>query len=908
MSNDGIGLVNLDLNHVTQKDVLKNVAFLQQLLVESIAYLDGDDAARLMESAKQAALIDAKAGPTHLDFLFSALSAKEAVFLARAFTCQSMLINIGEDVAGRRREAEVEAAGDRNHPRTLVAALDWLKLGGEAAQSALSPLLAMPVLTAHPTEVRRRAVVDREQEISKLMALRRHHLPPSLDRRIREDLFREIGLLWRTRLNRPDRITVQDEIRNTVAIVREALLPALVELYQRWPAEHPDLLRMSPILKLGSWIGGDRDGHPGVDGKTLKFAMAAQSKVIFEHYIAEVRHLWSDFALSSQFSTASEALMTLAVEGGDASPHRKDEPYRLALENILRRLAQTSARLSAEQPLTREHDPKSDYANPQEFLSDLRVIEASLVESSGERLVGHRLRNLMLVVQACGFHLMSIDLRQNADVHERVIAELLTKAGWKDNYLDLDEEQRFAVLERELSHPRLLKSPYTDYSDETSHELAILEAAHGILDEYGIDALGSYVISKTDSASDVLEALVLLKQVGIVRIGATPVSDLRVAPLLETIDDLNRGPIILDRLFASPTYVQFLTADRIQEVVVGYSDSNKDGGYVASRRSVGAASGRLVSTCEAHGYGLRLLHGRGGSVGRGGGPASEAVMAQPAGSVRHGIRMTEQGEMVARRYGDQPTARRNLDALTTSTLLASRRTAASDDTPAAVSQDLDILAQASFAAYQTLVYKDPDFEDFFWSATPVSEIASLNIGSRPASRKSSRKIEDLRAIPWVFSWSQARFMLPGWFGLATAVETAGFSLSRLRELIEADGIFAALVSNMELALAQSDMSLAARYSALAPARDAAERIFSAIRSEHSATHRLLLDLRHGDSLLDNRPDLAASVALAAESVSPLNNLQLELLQRLRRGQDEPDLHLGIHLTVAGIAAGLRNTG
>jgi phosphoenolpyruvate carboxylase len=414
-------------------------------------------------------------------------------------------------------------------------------------------------------------------------------------------------------------------------------------------------------------------------------------------------------------------------------------------------------------------------------------------------------------------------------------------------------------------------------------------------------------VSKAATLSDILEPIVLLAQVGLARGGAAPSAAVRISPLFETIEDLDQGPAVLRRWLELPLARAILGPRPVQEVMVGYSDSNKDGGYVASRRGVARAASALAAVCDDLGVGLRIFHGRGGSVGRGGGPAAEAVLAQPPGTVQGRLRMTEQGEMIARRYGDQPTARRNLESLVAATLIASndRRAAAP---PEAARTAMDALAAGSFAAYRGLVYETPGFTDFFWSATPIGEIVQLNIGSRPASRTASRRIEDLRAIPWVFSWSQARFMLPGWFGFAGGVARAGLTVSQLAELAGEFDVFAALLSNMELALAQSDMAIAERYAGLAEDQTAARAIMDTIRAEHDRAVEIALSIRGGTTLLDDRPDLQESVELAAQAVDPLNYLQLELLSRRRAGAEDDQLRLAIQLTVAGIAAGLRNTG
>lgn len=868
--------------------VRQAVEMLSGLLHEAIAYLDGEEASAFISRARR---IAADKGEAALKTFLADLDADDATFLARALTCHSLLASTADDVIGRRRRIEEDA----DLPLSLEAALNATPHG----KALLKGLEVVPVLTAHPTEVRRRAVVEREFEIARLLTLRRHPLGVRAESRLRESLFREIALLWRMRLHRPERIAVSDEIRNALAIVRDAMLPALIELYDDWSGLLEGEGEALQPLKFGSWLGGDRDGHPGVDGSTLKLALRSQARVIFNHYSDEVRRLWFDLALSSDLLTVSPELEQLAAAWAQASPHRLDEPYRQALERIWERLSTTANGLAG--GAFAEHAPAYDRA--EDFIADLEIVRGSLEACSGVRLVGPRLRTLIQVARACGFHLMAIDLRQNADVHERVLDELFRRAGREAAYLERSEDERVALLLEELSHERPLRSPFADYGAETLRELAILDAAAEAVRAYGPQAIGAYIVSKSATLSDILEPLVLMGQVGLVRGGQTPSTQIYVSPLFETIGDLERGPEVLKAWLDLPISAGLRRPGGVQEVMLGYSDSNKDGGYVTSRRSVAAAASALTRAAEGRGAPLRFFHGRGGSVGRGGGPAAEAVLAQPPGTVAGRIRMTEQGEMIARRYGDAPTARKNLESLTAASLRSS-----ASRLPEKVSEDdlmLDRLADGAFKAFRGLVYDDPAFEDFFWSATPIAEIAGLNIGSRPSSRTPSRRIEDLRAIPWVFSWSQARILLPGWYGFAAGVKASGLSVTELAALDQRSEFFSSLLSNMELALAQANMDIAAEYAALA---EGGEAIFKTIRAEHEAARDLALAIRGGRDLLDDQPALAESVRLAARSIDPLNYLQLELLRRRRRGDEDADLVLGIQLTIAGIAAGLRNTG
>lgn len=856
------------------------VRYLHGLLGEVIRYVDGEEAAALITRAQTVA----RQGAAGLEPLFSSLSSDQAVHVARGLVCAAMLSDLAETAAADTGEA----------PLTLAASAERL---GATAERLMPNLALSPVLTAHPTEVRRRAVVEREAQIGRLIALRGPGLSRAREERLREELFRQLALLWKARMHRPVRITPADEIRNTLAIVRGSILPALSEIYEDWSEQFGDI---TP-LTLGSWLGGDRDGHPGVNGETLTLALRSQARLILNHYSDEVRRLWFDMAVSSAFAPASPAVLALAGASPDRSVHRRDEPYRQALQEIWERLATTADRIASgawggESPA---------YEDSGQFVTDLETIRASIREHLGERVIGARLRALIAVAKACGFHLLALDLRQNADVHERVVGELYGRAGAAADYRALGEADRVRLLCQELSHDRPLRSPFLQYSEETAGELTTLEAAAEAVRLHGEKALGSYIVSKTATLSDILEPLVLLKQVGLVRGGAGGRSAVRITPLLETIADLERGPDLLRQWLALPLSPELFGEPARREVMLGYSDSNKDGGYVASRHHVARATASLSAEARAEGCKLSFFHGRGGSVGRGGGPAAEAVLAQPPQTVDGRLRLTEQGEMIFRRFGDPAIARRNLESLAAAVLAASARSLeVSGGT--ACAKIFESLSRASFAAYRELVYDTATFEDFFWAATPISEIVELNIGSRPASRTASRRIEDLRAIPWVFSWSQARFMLPAWYGFAAGVDRAGISIVDLQALTE-DKIFAALLSNMEMALAQSDMAIAVKYAALCKG-PTAEDIFARIRAEYARACELVLAIRGGRQLLDHQPKTAESIALAAEAAAPLNHLQVELLARRRAGDEDPQLRLAIQLTIAGIASGLRNTG
>jgi phosphoenolpyruvate carboxylase len=887
----------------TTRRVAQNVRLLERLFNEALAYLDGGARQQGVQRARD---VGNEAGD------LSSLSADDAVYLVRALACLSTLTNIAEDVAGRRQLDDGQSGG---LPATLSGAIALKESEGVSEtdiQSVLDEMRLTPVLTAHPTEMRRASVVDREFEVARILALRRHSLPRTLDLWTQDELFRAIALLWKTRLHRPDRITVSDEIDNTLGFVRRAILPALVRLYGDWDRDLPKQAPFPLVVGLGSWIGGDRDGHPHVDDVTLRLALAEQGQVIFAWYLEQLDQLETELTLSITLAPVSDEVMELARRSAQHSVHRADEPYRRALTYIHDRVLATAERLKAS-PIgaPKAAAQAQAYGAVSELVHDLSVIRDSLIAHGGERLVGTTLKVLLQIVRCCGFHLLSLDLRQNSDVHERVMADLSAQSPTPIDYLGLSEDQRIELLIEQLSDDRLLRWPFASYSAETKRELRILDAAAETVSAYGPEAIGAYVVSKAGSVSDILEPLVLLKQAGLVFGGAAPRSMLGVAPLFETIGDLEAAPAIIDRWLKLPITRSLLGPKATQEVMLGYSDSNKDGGYTASRWSLHRSSSDILKVCDAHGVGLQLFHGRGGSVGRGGGSSFAAILAQPAGTVRGRMRVTEQGEMIARKFGDEVSARKSLDSACAAVFLATLRQEG-DTTSTALDARfgpaMSAITDASCEAYQDLVYRDPAFAGFFRTATPISEIIELKIGSRPASRTKSGRIEDLRAIPWVFSWSQSRFMLPGWYGFASGVKAANISINQLSDMAQGWGFMDTFLANMEIALAQSDMAMASAYAGLAPDRAQAERIYGVIHREWKATEDLILKVRGETSLLQSQPDLAASIALSKPCLDPLNRLQIELLSRRRRGENSEAVQLGIQLTLNGIAAALRNTG
>ncbi|HEX6137609.1 MAG TPA: phosphoenolpyruvate carboxylase [Casimicrobiaceae bacterium] len=852
--------------------------------------------------------------------LLNPLPIGAALEVVRAFSYFSHLANIAEDVhQNRRRRAYALAGSPPRHGDVDDALRRIAEAGIDAAAMRrwLDEALVSPVLTAHPTEVQRKSILDVEREIARLLTWRdRTTLTPEEVAEFGTRLATSILGLWQTAMLRLTRLRVKDEIDNGLAYYRYTFLEEVPRLYATLETTLGAQFGIAPeavgsLLRMGSWIGGDRDGNPFVGAETLTYAIRAQAGVALAHYLDEVNRLGAELSLSTRLIEPSAALQALAAAAHDTNPHREDEPYRQALVGVYARLAATARELTDAPPFRTAHVEAVPYATAAELRADLDTVAASLARHGAAPLARRRLDPLRRAVDVFGFHLASLDLRQNSDVHEAVVGELLACARVVADYRALSEVERIGLLERELATPRPLHSAHVDYSERVGSELEVLRVAAEIQARYGAHALPHYVISKCESVSDLLEVAVLLKEVGLVREHRLA---LDIVPLFETIGDLERCGDTMRAALALPSYRAFVASrGDLQEVMLGYSDSNKDGGYVTSSWAIYCAERALVAATGAHGVRLRLFHGRGGTVGRGGGPSYEAILAQPAGSVTGGLRVTEQGEIIASKYSDSELGRRNLEALIAATLEASLLDAEQlGDCAERYFATLDALSAHAFRAYRALVYDTPEFVGYFRASTPITEIAGLNIGSRPASRTASTRIGDLRAIPWVFSWGQCRLMLPGWYGFGSAVDAwlaaTPDGLALLAEMHERWPFFRATLSNMGMVLAKTDLAIASRYAELVP--DAAVRaaIFARIRDEHARTLRHFLAITRQATLLEDNPTLARSIRNRFPYLDPLNHLQVELLRRYRAGATDVRTQRAIHLTINGLAAGLRNSG
>jgi len=904
-----------------------DIRLLGRILGDTVRAQEGDAVFDLVEHVRQTSIRfhrdDDETARGDLHATLNGLTHGQMVETIRAFSFFSHLANIAEDQHHIRRSRAHVLAASMPRPGTLAYALAQASAAGIARsrlQRFFADALISPVLTAHPTEVRRKSTIDREMDLAALLSERdRMSLTSGEAAASDEALRRAVLTLWQTSILRRNKLAVVDEVTNGLSYYDYTFLRELPRFYA---VLEDQLAAMDPawtaadlpsFLRIGSWIGGDRDGNPFVTAEVLRQALSMQSRRALSFYLDELHLLGGELSLDARLVGVSDELTEFAERSPDRSPLRRDEPYRRAISGIYARLAAAGwalDRIEAARSAVGEAPP---YADAGELAADLDIIDRSLTAHGSAALARGRLRGLRRAVDAFGFHLAAIDMRQNADVHERTVNELFEVSAPGTGYLGLAEDARVALLLAELETARPLASPFVPYSPEATSELAILRAAAEAHRRYGKASIPNYVISKTDGVSDLLEVALLLREAGLLRPHEGEL-DVNIVPLFETIADLRNSGPVMDRLLALPAYRRLL--DRrggVQEVMLGYSDSNKDGGFLTSGWELYRAEIALVEVFRRHNVRLRLFHGRGGSVGRGGGPSYQAILAQPGGAVQGSIRITEQGEVIASKYSNPEVGRRNLEILAAATLEA---TLLQPDRAAPRDEYLEAMEELSthaYRAYRSLVYETEGFERYFWESTVVGEIANLNIGSRPASRTKSTRIEDLRAIPWVFSWAQCRLMLPGWYGFGAAVKAWLASrpedgMAVLQAMYREWPFFQSLLSNMDMVLAKSDIAIASRYAELVEDVALREAIFQRLQAEWRDSIEALLAIMDQKILLAHNPLLARSIHNRFPYLDPLNHMQIELLQRYRAGDSDERVVQGILLTINGIAAGLRNSG
>ena len=936
-----------------ERPLVEDIRLLGRLLGDVIREQEGKPAYELVEQVRKLSVAfrrdeDAQADKA-LKKLLASLSGEATVSVIRAFTYFSHLANLAEDRHHIRRRAVHERAG-RVQDGSLSLALSRIKTAGIAPKTIVQTLAhshVSPVLTAHPTEVQRKSILDAERDIANLLAERddikaRSAVYASAKTGLDALATRELNhnelqirarvlQLWQTRLLRFTKLTVSDEIENALSYYEATFLNEIPKLYADLEAELGQQ-HIHSFLRMGQWIGGDRDGNPNVNADTLRYALKRQCEVALRHYLTELHYLGSELSMSAMLIEVTPEMQALAERSPDTNAHRQDEPYRRALTGMYARLAASLKELTGGDAARHAVAPHNPYASAQELLADLQTIADSLQAQHGAALMAQRLRPLMRAVSVFGFHLATVDLRQSSDQHELVVAELLTTAGVHKHYAKLDEAARVELLTQLLREARPLRVMGVQYSDLARKELAIFEAARDMRACFGADAIRHYIISHTETVSDLLEVLLLQKETGLLRGSLQDkrsVCDLVVVPLFETIDDLRRAASIMGGFYAIDGVASLMQrSGGEQDIMLGYSDSNKDGGIFTSNWELYRAEMGLVELFDQlftqHGITLRMFHGRGGTVGRGGGPSYQAILAQPPGTVRGQIRLTEQGEVIGSKYANPEIGRRNLETLVAATLEATLLPA-TQKAPKAFLEASQWLSEHSMAAYRKLVYDTPGFTDYFFAATPIREIAELNIGSRPATRpkdgQSQPRIEDLRAIPWGFSWGQCRLTLPGWMGFGEAVEefiqhhpslSPKEALALLQKMQRQWPFFSTLLSNMDMVLAKSDLALASRYAELVTDKRLRQKIFALIEVQWHKTSAALQHITGDKQRLVNNAALARSIRHRFPYIDPLHHLQIELIRRFREGtrpQDRDErARRGIHISINGIAAGLRNTG
>ena len=938
-----------------ERPLVEDIRLLGRILGDEIREQEGAAAFELIETIRTLSVAFRRDADHEADKalkkLLKGLTGDQTVSVIRAFTYFSHLANLAEDRHHIRRRGIHERAGDTQEGSLEVAMsrLRWAGIAPKSISAMLAQSYVSPVLTAHPTEVQRKSILDAERDIAELLCqrdeikMRAAYFENKKDSLTARELATNesrmrarVMQLWQTRLLRFSKLTVVDEIENALSYYESTFLREIPKLY----ANLENLLGQQPVhsfLRMGQWIGGDRDGNPNVSAQTLEYALRRQSEVALRHYLTEVHYLGGELSVSAMLADCSPEMQSLAESSPDRNVHRMDEPYRRALTGVYARLAATLRQLTGTEAARHAVAPQNPYLLAQEFSAELKTIETSLKANHGKALIAERLQPLIRAVDVFGFHLATVDLRQSSDKHEQVVDELLSTAGIETQYSALDEGAKCKLLMGLLGDARSLTVHGVTYSDHARNEMAIFTMAKEMRHRFGHEAIRHYIISHTETVSDLLEVLLLQKEVGLMRgilnapklnpAGShasdlnNPVCDLIVVPLFETIEDLRNAAPIMRAFYALPGIAALVRrSGGEQDIMLGYSDSNKDGGIFTSNWELYRAEIALVELFDelatAHPIKLRMFHGRGGTVGRGGGPSYEAILAQPPGTVRGQIRLTEQGEVIGSKYANPEIGRRNLETLVAATLEATLLQPTKSATKAFLDAATE-LSENSMLAYRSLVYGTPGFTEYFFSATPIREIAELNIGSRPASRKASQRIEDLRAIPWGFSWGQCRLTLPGWFGFGSAVHaftTVGTPsqqqerIALLQKMYKQWPFFRTLLSNMDMVMAKSDLALAALYSELVGNARLRKKIFTAIEAEWHSTARALAIVTGEKNRLATNAALQRSMRHRFPYIDPLHHLQVELVRRYREGKADEKVQRGIHISINGIAAGLRNTG
>ena len=840
-----------------------------------------------------------------LNEIIKTLNQEEMEIIANFFSTLPLLINISEDV-----DLAFEVNYKNNSEESYVGKLsDSIKNLKDT--NILNNINVVPVLTAHPTQVQRKTTLDLTENIHNLLRKHRDVKNGLINKsKWKEDLQKHIEILLQSDIIREKKLKVANEIKNVLEYYNRSFIKAITKLmveYKKLLRENfIDLVNETPIT-MGMWIGGDRDGNPFVTADTLKLSAMKQCELIITYYMNQLDILYRTFSMSSQLIKESDDLRLLADKSNDSSVYREKEYYRKAIYYIREKLSNTK------KYLLNNVDNDEKYLTAEELEQDLLIIKNSLLENNGDTLIKGDLEELLSAVKIFGFYLASIDMRQDSSVYEACVAELLKSANIENNYSELSENEKCDLLLNILKKdPRPLSiNDENKQSEELKKELLIFKTARELKDKLGNNIIKQNIISHTTSISDLLELAIMLKEVGLV---GSDFARLQLVPLFETIEDLENSYEIMDNYLALDIVKKWVKDNKdYQEIMLGYSDSNKDGGYLSSGWSLYKAQQDLSSLGNKYGIKITFFHGRGGTVGRGGGPSYDAIISQPLGSVQDRIRLTEQGEIIAAKYGNKDAAYYNLETLFSAVIERMNADMVNIDIRdiPEIKEMMDEIVEDSYKTYRKLVFEDPNFYNYFFEATPIKEVSSLNIGSRPASRKKITDIGGLRAIPWVFSWSQSRIMLPGWYGVGTAfsnfINKDSRNIDKLRTMYKDWPFFTSLLSNVDMVMSKSDMEIAKEYANLCK-DDKTKEVYDKILKEWKLTKQVVLDISEHKEFLEDNTYLTKSLENRLQYFNTLNLLQIELIRRAREEETLESQINTIHITINGVATGLRNSG
>ena len=842
-----------------------------------------------------------------LNKLVTSLSNEEMIYISRYFSILPLLINISEDV-----DLAYEINHQNNVDQDYLGKLSTtIKMVAEKENAAaiLEQLNVVPVLTAHPTQVQRKSMLDLTNHIHTLLRKYRDIKLGLINKeKWHTDLRRYIEIIMQTDMIREKKLKVTNEITNVMEYYQSSFLnavPRLTAEYKKLAKEQGIELQHPKPITMGMWIGGDRDGNPFVTAETLNKSALTQCEVIMNYYDEKIYNLYREFSLSTSIVNVSDKVREMALKSQDNSIYREKELYRRALFDIQAKMQATKTYL------IEDKDVHPRYATADEFYQDLLAIRDSLLENKGEYLISGEFVELMQAVEIFGFYLASIDMRQDSSVHEACVAELLASAGINDHYSDLSEDEKCALLLKELEEdPRILSATHAEKSELLEKELSIFKAARKLKDKLGENVIRQTIISHATSVSDMLELAIMLKEVGLVDAQKARV---QIVPLFETIEDLDHSEETMRKYFSLPLAKKWIASkDNYQEIMLGYSDSNKDGGYLSSCWTLYKAQQQLTAIGDEFGVKVTFFHGRGGTVGRGGGPTYEAITSQPLKSIKDRIRLTEQGEVIGNKYGNKDAAYYNLEMLVSAAINRMITKKKSDtNTSNRYEAIMDQVVDRSYDIYRDLVFGNEHFYDYFFESSPIKAISSFNIGSRPAARKTITEIGGLRAIPWVFSWSQSRVMFPGWYGVGSSfkefIDQDPDNIEILRDMYQNWPFFQSLLSNVDMVLSKSNMNIAFEYAKLCEDKEV-QAIYYTILDEWQLTKDVILAIEGYDELLAENSYLKDSLNYRMPYFNILNYIQLELIKRQRRGELSADEEKLIHTTINGIATGLRNSG